>query len=59
MEKTPISFKLPKDLLVKLRAVCKGQYAPKLSDVLRRGAELALRELKKKTAKSSGAEQRQ
>jgi Arc/MetJ-type ribon-helix-helix transcriptional regulator len=50
MEKTPISFKLPKTLLVKLRAVCKGQYAPKLSDVLRRGAELALRELEKKEA---------
>jgi Arc/MetJ-type ribon-helix-helix transcriptional regulator len=51
MEKTPISFKLPNELLVKLREACRGRYAPKLSDVLRRGVELALRELEKKTAK--------
>jgi Arc/MetJ-type ribon-helix-helix transcriptional regulator len=51
MEKTTVSFKLPKDLLAKLRAACRGQYAPKLSDVLRRGVELALRELEKKAAK--------
>ena len=51
MEKIAVSFKLPKDLLAKLRAAADGHYAPTMTAIVERGLELALAELKKKDRK--------
>jgi predicted DNA-binding protein len=51
MEKKAMSFKLPPELLRRLRSAASGHYAPTMTAIVERGIELALRELEKKSAK--------
>ena len=51
MKKIAVSFKLPDDLLERLRAAADGHYAPTMTAIVERGLELALRELEKKQKK--------
>ena len=47
MKKVAVSFKLHKELMDKLRAATQGLYAPTMTDIVERGIELALHELKR------------
>ena len=41
-----VTFRLSEKMDAKLREACSGLYAPRMSDLLRRGVELALKEMK-------------
>lgn len=49
MKRTPVAFKLPPDIVAKLKAATVGRYAPTMTAIVERGIELALRELEKKS----------